>query len=45
MQDLKLKDLPRLRRAFVVSLEQTCADAQTLKTTIVGRVTLWSKKQ
>jgi len=26
MQDLKLKDLLRLRRAFVVSCEQTCAD-------------------
>jgi len=26
MQDLKLKDLLRLRRAFVVSCEQTCSD-------------------
>jgi len=42
MQDLKMKDLLRLRRSFVVSCEQT------RKTTIVGRVTPktpWSKKQ
>jgi len=26
MQDMKLKDLLRLRRAFVVSCEQTCAE-------------------
>jgi len=39
MQDLKLKDLLRLRRAFV------SRHAQTWKTTIVGRVTPWSKKQ
>jgi len=28
MQDLKLKDILRLRRAFVVSCEQTCSDVK-----------------